>query len=40
MEIKPKPRTIEHTKLLENMQETLKKEIEYVLIHKLLVILF
>ena len=39
MKIKPNPRTIEHTKLLENMQETLKKETEYVIIHKLLMIL-
>ena len=39
MEINPKLRTIELTKLLENMQETLKKETEYVIIHKLLMIL-
>ena len=35
VEINPKLRTIELTKLLENMQETLKKETEYVIIHKL-----
>ena len=39
MGIYPKIRTIELTKLLENMQETLKKETEYVIIHKLLMIL-
>ena len=30
VEIYPKLRTIELTKLLENMQDTLKKETEYV----------
>ena len=39
VEIYPKLRTIELTKLLENMQETLKKETEYVIIHKLFMIL-
>ena len=39
VEINPKLRTIELTKLLENIQETLKKGIEYVKIHKLLMIL-
>ena len=39
VEIKPKITTIELTKVLENMQETLKKETEYVIIQKLLLLL-
>ena len=37
--LNPILRTIEITKLLENMQEMLKKETEYVIIHKFLLIL-